>query len=83
MPRRLLAAALAVLAAACAAPAGRDSPFYDAGFGDGCATAIAEAGPIPRTVQRDEALYAKDSGYRAGWISGHAACRKDAGPPRL
>jgi hypothetical protein len=59
------------------------SPFYEAGFADGCATASAETGPIPRPSQRDEALYAQDSGYRAGWISGHASCRTPDGPPRL
>lgn len=82
--RRLLAALPYVVLMACAAtePADR-SPAYDAGFGDGCATASAEAGPVPRPAQRDEAAFSRDSDYRAGWISGRAACRMQAGPPRL
>jgi hypothetical protein len=76
-------AAFMVLVTACAASPEMDSPFYQTGFADGCASANAETAPIPRTAQRDEALFAKDSGYRAGWISGHAACRMQGGPPRL
>jgi hypothetical protein len=74
---------LTLLAGACAAPNLPEAPFYDSGFADGCATASAEAAPAPRPAQRDEALYAKDSGYRSGWISGHANCRPLDGPPRL
>jgi hypothetical protein len=80
---RVLAAGLAVIASACAAPPMPQSPFYEAGFADGCATASAETAPVPRAAQRDEALYAKDPGYRSGWISGHASCRMPSGPPRL
>jgi hypothetical protein len=80
---RIFAAALTAIAGACAAPAMPESPFYESGFADGCATASAETAPVPRAAQRDEALYAKDSGYRSGWISGHASCRMPSGPPRL
>jgi hypothetical protein len=76
-------AACMVLVTACAALPEMDSPFYQTGFADGCASANAETAPIPRTPQRDEALFARDSGYRSGWISGHAACRMQGGPPRL
>jgi hypothetical protein len=72
-----------MFAAACAASPERDSPFYQSGFADGCASASGEAAPIKQSPQRDEALYAKESGYRSGWISGHAACRMQSGPPRL
>ena len=73
--------------AACATPetpeAANRSPAYEAGFGDGCATAGAESGPVGQPAKRDEMAFARDSGYRAGWISGHAACRMQDGPPRL
>jgi len=80
---RGLTAAFALLLLACATPADRGSPTYQAGFGDGCATASAEGGAIRRPPQRNEALYAEDPGYRSGWVSGHAACRTMGGPPRL
>jgi len=63
-------------------PADR-SPSYDAGFGDGCATANSEGAPVLRTATRDEAAFSGDADYRAGWISGHAACRMTSGTPRL
>jgi hypothetical protein len=75
---------LGVALSACAAPEPANrSPEYEAGFGDGCATAGAEAAPVPQPAKRDEQAFSKDSGYRAGWISGHAQCRMQAGPPRL
>jgi len=76
-------AVLALGLTACAAPAEQESPFYQAGFADGCATGSAETAPVRRNPQRDEALYATDSGYRAGWLSGRATCRMADGPPRL
>jgi hypothetical protein len=81
---RVAAAALTLFLSACAAAGDQDSPSYSAGFADGCATASAEARPIPaRQPQRDQALYTKDSDYRAGWISGHSTCRTEGGPPRF
>ncbi len=81
---RPLVLALLLVTAACAGRPGEEgSPFYQAGFGDGCASAAAEMGPVPRPAQRDEALFAKDEGYRTGWISGHAACRMQGGGPNL
>jgi hypothetical protein len=74
---------LALFLCACAASPDRDNPSYEAGFADGCATASAENPSIPRNPQRDEALYAGDSNYRSGWISGHATCRMTEGRPRL
>jgi len=76
----LLAAGLCACAAS---EAPIRSPAYEAGFDDGCATASAEAAPIPRPAKRDETAFSKDADYRAGWISGHAACRMQGGPPRL
>lgn len=73
-----------LLLSACAAAGDSASPSYSAGFSDGCATASAEGATMAaRGPQRDQALYAKDPDYRAGWISGHAACRTEGGPPRL
>ena len=80
---RLLAAVFALLLIACAPMGDQASPSYSAGFADGCATASAEGTALPRQPQRNEALYAKDRDYRAGWISGHATCRVEGGPPRL
>jgi len=72
----------ALLACAAADEAAR-SPEYDAGFGDGCATATAETAPVPRPAVRDEAAFSRIADYHAGWLSGHAACRMQSGPPRL
>jgi hypothetical protein len=83
-PKYFFAAALALLVVGCAASSPEaDSPFYEVGFSDGCASANAETTPIPRNPQRDETLYAQDSGYRSGWISGHAACLMQGGAARL
>ena len=80
---RLLAAVFALLLSACAPMSDQASPSYSAGFADGCATASAEGVSLPPQPRRDEALYAKDRDYRAGWISGHATCRAEGGRPRL
>ena len=80
---RITAAALVLWLSSCAMPAGRDNPSYQAGFGDGCASASAAESAIPRAPQRNEALYASDADYRAGWISGRDACRMQGGAPRL
>jgi hypothetical protein len=80
---RMLAAAIAFGLLACSTTEQPTGPSYAPGFADGCASASAEAATIPRQARRDEQLYAKDPDYRAGWISGHASCRMDSGPPRL
>jgi len=64
-------------------PTEPDNPSYQAGFGDGCASAGAAESAIPRAPQRNETLYASDADYRSGWISGLASCRMQGGPPRL
>lgn len=60
---------------ACASTGDASSPAYQAGFGDGCATASAAASPVAGAAQRDATLYQTDTNYRSGWLSGHAACR--------
>lgn len=80
---RVFAATLTFLLSACVASGDEASPSYSAGFADGCATASAEGTTTaPREPQRDQALYAKDPDYRAGWISGHATCRTQTGARR-
>jgi hypothetical protein len=80
---RFAAATLTLLLSACSTAVPTESPAYQAGFADGCATASAEGSGVLRAPQRNEALYEGDPGYRAGWISGHATCRMPSGPPRL
>ena len=74
--RRAMPMILAFLALGCAGAANRDSPAYEAGFSDGCATASAEGSGVPKAPQRDAALYRSDADYRAGWASGHASCAR-------
>jgi hypothetical protein len=52
----------------------KESPSYNAGFGDGCNTAESERAVIKPPPQRDATLYAKDADYRRGWNAGHAFC---------
>jgi hypothetical protein len=83
-PKCVFAPAFAFLVAACAGSSPQtDSPFYEMGFADGCASASAEITPVPRNPERDETLYAQDSGYRSGWNSGHTACLRQSRPARL
>ena len=79
---RVPAVVFALLLSACTAMNEQASPSYSEGFGDGCATASAE-GSMAKPPQRDQALYDKDPDYRAGWLSGHATCRAQGGPPRF
>jgi hypothetical protein len=54
-------------------------PNFRAGYADGCATANAEGSDMRRgDTVRDDALYESDKAYRAGWASGHSACRNSA-----
>jgi hypothetical protein len=78
MRKRLVAAVLALGLTACETAgdmADKDSPSYNAGFGDGCTTAQAERSPTPPRPQRDATLYDKDPDYRRGWNAGHTFCR--------
>ena len=80
---RTLPAALLLLAlAGCAMPQMDRSPAYELGYSDGCANAAASGPGVPREPRRNEALYANDSDYRAGWASGNAQCRAQT-PNRL
>lgn len=73
---------LALALAACAgANSKTDSPGYQQGYGDGCATAATQGNPGGARDMRNAAQYNKDPDYRAGYTSGLASCRM--GPPRL
>ena len=73
--------AIALTGCTAAGPGANNSPFYEEGFGDGCATASAQGTPGQAKTVRDQALFDGDKGYHAGWISGFAQCRM--GPPRM
>jgi hypothetical protein len=74
----------ALLLTACAMDmSNRDSPTYQAGYADGCSTAMAESSSVPMPPKRNNAAFAADKDYRAGWAAGHADCRLPSGPPRL
>lgn len=74
---RLCLCVLALVVASCAeADSGaKMSPFYQEGFGDGCATASAQGAPGQTKTVRDQALFDREKDYHAGWISGFAQCR--------
>jgi len=63
--------------------ANKDSPTYQVGYSDGCATGMAESSGRPMTPKRNAELFSADKDYRSGWAAGHADCRPFAGPPRL
>ena len=53
----------------------KNSPSFRNGYSDGCASASAEGKDYRHNIVRDEATYASDKVYRAGWASGHYNCR--------
>ena len=74
-----ICAALAV--AGCVSPTAPDfdgSAFYQAGYGDGCSTAVEGDKSFSTKLIRNEALYKTDEGYRSGWRQGYAACNENA-----
>ena len=81
---RFLQLAAVLLVSACTMTmSNRDSPTYQAGYADGCGTAMAESSSVPMPAKRNNALFDADKDYRAGWAAGHADCRPLSGPPRL
>jgi hypothetical protein len=80
---KLTPAAMLFLSACAMMTSNRDSSAYQAGYVDGCNTAMAESSSVPMPPKRNNALYAADADYRAGWAAGHADCRPLNGPPRL
>jgi hypothetical protein len=75
---RAAASALLLLCACAsrhAAEGHHNSPYYSAGFTDGCATASAQAANEPREGERNATLYKTSKDYRSGWSAGFASCR--------
>lgn len=75
----LLCAALAAGAAqaqGASSAAGSDARAanFQAGYGDGCAT--AQSSRIAPKKHRDEAAYQASESYRSGWKQGYDTCRQ-------
>lgn len=51
------------------------SPEYELGYSDGCSNGLAQGQGALKDPKRNDALFAKDEGYRRGWNSGNAQCR--------
>jgi len=69
--------------------AAKQTPGFQNGYSDGCASASAQGTNYRGDKVRDDAAYQSDKHYRAGWASGFANCRTpsqtdparpDAGP---
>jgi hypothetical protein len=75
---RGIAASLLVILGACAsrhaAQGHHNSPYYSAGFDDGCTTASARATNTAGGEERDPTLYKSNKDYRSGWAAGYASC---------
>lgn len=76
--------ALALAAGACASDDAlqlAEQPGYQAGYGDGCATAAEEDKSFSTIRVRDEYEFDNDRAYRAGWRQGYLQCGSRQ-PPR-
>jgi hypothetical protein len=58
----------------CASNANSDSPDYQAGYSDGCASGSAADSYSRHRVIRDEHAFRHNPDYKAGWRSGYNAC---------
>jgi hypothetical protein len=58
-----------------------DDGAYQAGFGPGCHTAQQRQGSYNDYRDRDEARYASDRSYRAGWNAGYHSCMRQSADP--
>jgi hypothetical protein len=56
------------------------SPDFKAGYTDGCASAQDDVSTGGGNAARDEAAFAGNPAYRAGWREGASACRMLAMP---
>ena len=57
-----------------------NTPNFRMGYADGCAAASGPGTSYRAGPNRDEALYAKDGDYRAGWNIGYSSCRSRGEP---
>ncbi len=51
-----------------------EQPTYQAGYGDGCSTALEEDKSFSTEKTRDSYLFDNDKAYRAGWRQGYLSC---------
>jgi len=78
----LLSVMAAVMAAALLAgcttpdvsPEVRNSPEFQLGYADGCATATTRTAGVADDTQRNDALAKSSEAYRVGWASGFGSC---------
>ncbi|MEI9995751.1 MAG: hypothetical protein WDM91_14240 [Rhizomicrobium sp.] len=58
----------------------RKDPNFQAGYGDGCASANARGTDYRRgNTIRDDALYQASKPYRSGWAAGYSTCNNERG----
>ena len=60
----------------------REMPSFQAGYGDGCATASEEDKSFSTRKQRDAYLFENDEAYRAGWRHGYLECQSKIPEPK-
>ncbi len=78
--RIALVASATTLIAACTTPTNEngvpltESPSYQAGYGDGCASATEEDKSFSTKKVRDAYLFDNDRAYAAGWRQGYLSC---------
>lgn len=74
----ITAAALSAAAASCSTYEDnlllRESPSFQAGYGDGCVTAGEEDKSFSTRNRRDAYAFDNDEAYRAGWRQGYLEC---------
>lgn len=79
MTRTLLLAAGLVMLGGCVTnpniEALRESPGFQAGYGDGCLTATEEDKSFSTENARDAYAFEEDPAYRAGWRQGYIECQ--------
>lgn len=69
---------IALVLSGCGSTGGQklaDSPNFQSGYADGCASANQQGADFRERQIRDEALFKVDESYRAGWSNGFSSCR--------
>lgn len=59
----------------------RQSPNFQQGYEDGCASANEEGADFRGRLVQDPTLYKADAAYRTGWSNGFRNCRTSNAPP--